>query len=296
MELSKTQLSAMSRLFSSGVIRELASRGRSSLFTELFLQTGIMSERPMSGETVGSAYKNVFSILKKSGSRDEYVYRSAIAHNILLGRHSLKTACMLTEFRAGSCKADVVILNGTSTAYEIKSDRDSLTRLDNQINNYRNVFAKIYVIAGKSHIQEVMDRTTSDVGVLDLTNRNQIRTVREATERPDLVCPVTIFNSLRVHEAKIILGNLGKSVPEIPNTLLRSEMEKMFRGLPPESTHNEMVSVLKKTRSLAALSPIVEKIPSTLRAAALSIPMHNTDQLRLIKAVNTPLNEAMDWN
>ncbi|MEI9986083.1 MAG: sce7726 family protein [Aliidongia sp.] len=55
----------------------------------------------------------------------------SVTQKILMGKHSLRTASMLNEFRAGSCKADLVILNGTATVYEIKSERDSLTRLAN---------------------------------------------------------------------------------------------------------------------------------------------------------------------
>jgi hypothetical protein len=137
MLLKATQLSALSRLFSPSVFREMARKGRSTLFAQLFTQSGLLEKKTTDVRTVSAAFDIAFSVLRRAGTRDEYVYRAALTHNILLGTHSLNTASMLTEFRAGSCKADLAILNGTGTVYEIKSDRDSLSRLVTQVENYR---------------------------------------------------------------------------------------------------------------------------------------------------------------
>ena len=289
-----TQLSALSRLFSSSVFREMAKMGRSPLFARLFAETAL-PQNILARETVSSAFETVFAVLRMSGIRDEYVYRAALTHKILLGRHSLNTASMLTEFRAGACKADLAILNGTSTVYEIKSDRDSLSRLANQIMNYRKVFAKIYVIAGEAHVQDVIDGVPSNIGVMSLTGRNQIHTVREADERPDLVCPVTIFESLRVNEARTILRNLRVTVPDLPNIELRSAMRECFRRQSPTDVHNQMVRTLKRTRNLAPLKSLLDQLPESLKPAALSIQVRQMDHEHLMKAISTHLDVAMSW-
>jgi hypothetical protein len=295
MSLNARQLSALSRLFSSSVFRELAKKGRSPLFAQLLAETGIPSADLNTAETVSTAFDNAFTVLRQAGIRDEYVYRAALTHNILLGRHSLKTASMLTEFRAGSCKADLAILNGTGTVYEIKSDRDSLTRLANQVSNYRKVFAKVYVIAGEAHVQSVIDNTPPEVGVLSLVRWDRICTIREAVERPDLVCPVTIFESLRVAEARTILKNLRVPVPDVPNTMLWGALRECFKALAPSDVHHQMVCTLKKTRNLASLSSLVDQLPVSLQPAALAIQVRRADHDRLIEAVRTPLDEAMTW-
>jgi hypothetical protein len=294
MKQNATQLSALSRLFSSTVFRELSLKGRSPLFARLFGQTGLPSGS-VGHETVATAFDAAFAALQSSGSRDEYVFRSALTHNILLGIHSLSTASMLSEFRAGACKADLAILNGTSTVYEIKSDRDSLTRLKNQVANYRKVFAKIYVIAGEAHVQEVVDCTSTDIGVMSLERRERIRTVRDAVERPDLVCPISIFESLRSAEARTILQCLNVYVPDMPNTRLHSAMRECFAQLAPEDVHNQMVRTLKRTRSQAPLKTFVDQLPASLQPAALSVQVRRVDHERLLEAIRTPLNEALTW-
>jgi hypothetical protein len=290
-----SQLSAMTRLFSSGVFREMAKKGRSPLFARLISQTAI-GERCSASTTVGEAFESTFSVLKKVGLRDEYVYRAAVTHKILMGKHSLKTACMLNEFRAGTCKADLVILNGTATVFEIKSERDSLSRLANQVKNYKKVFASVNVIASEAHIRGVLNTVPDDVGIMCLSQRHTITSVRDALDQPERTCPATLFASLRSAEARIILKVLGVTVPDVPNTRMHAAMREVFATLPAAEVHAAMVKTLKRTRDLAPLSHLVERLPASLHAAALSIQVRREDHDKVVAAVSTPLTIAMTWS
>lgn len=289
-----TNFSAISRMFSSGVYRQLAEKGRSPLFSSLLRDTGLLS-KDANFQTVSEAFETAFATLRKSGQRDEYIYRSALTHNILLGRHSLNTASLLTEFRTGSCKADLAILNGTSTVYEVKSERDSLNRLDNQLLNYRKVFAKIYVVVADQYVEQVVKKTTKDIGVMSLARWDRIKTIREAADRSHLICPATVFDSLRIAEAKEILTKLGIEVPELPNTKIHSAMRELFTTLDPATVHYEMVGTLKRTRSLAMLKDLLERLPASLQPAALSIQVRPSDHERLVNALRTPIDKALAW-
>lgn len=273
----------------------MAKNGRSSLFSRLISMSEIGALCPADA-TVGHAFDSAFAILKRNGCRDEYVYRAALIQRVLLGKHSLNTACMLTEFRAGTCKADLAILNGTATVYEIKSERDSLARLANQVENYKRVFAKVFVIASKDHVDSVFKTVPTDVGVLELSARHQISTIREAEDRPNRICPVTVFESLRTAEAETILAQLGVQFPDVPNTLRRGVMRERFEKLDPTAVHMAMVATLKRTRDLAPLREFVERLPQSLHAAALSINIRRSDHDRIVEAVSTPLTTAMAWS
>jgi hypothetical protein len=291
---SASQLSATSRLFSSAVVREIANRGRSASFARLFKMAELHRACSMHA-TVGDGFNAAFNLLRKCGRRDEYVYLAALTHKVLLRTHSLNTASMLTEFRAGNCKADVVILNGTTTAYEIKSERDSLCRLANQIMNYRRVFASVNVIACEAHLSGVLRVVPNDVGVLCLSSRYTIRKVRSALELPQRVCPTTLFDSLRSAEARAVLRKLKIDVPDVPNTRLRSEMRAIFSGLEGSVVHNAAVDVLKKTRDLAPLNHIVAQLPASLQPAALTMKAQGKAQAGLLGAMSIPLSAAMAW-
>jgi len=285
---------AISRLFSSGVVRELARSGRSPLFARLVAQSQILRLMSLS-DRVCTVFETAFSLLKREGYRHEYIYKSALTHKILLGRHSLQTASMINEFRVGDCKADVAILNGTATVYEVKSERDSLARLERQIAAYATVFAKVYVIAAESHIRGVVDTVPDYVGILCLNGRDQISTLRDAVDQPERTSPGAIFDSIRTEEARLILTSLGVSVPRVPNTELYAVLRDAFVKLDPIKAQEGMVSILKRTRNLLPLSALIDQLPRSLQTAALSIPLRRADHDRLVAAVNTHLETAMAW-
>ena len=203
---------------------------------------------------------------------------------------------MLSEFRIGSCKADLVILNGTATVYEIKSERDSLSRLKNQLEMYRKVFAKVYVIAAERFLEEVLRVSDSHVGVLRLSPRLQVQTVREAVCGADAICGATLLDSLRTSEAIDVLERLGQPVPAVPNTLLRTAMRKIFVQLDPSELHGTVVQVLKAHRSLSGLQDLITSLPSSLTAAALTIPLAAAERETLAAAVEAPFDSALAWS
>lgn len=293
--LSSTQLSALSRIFSTTVISEIVKKGQSPLLSRLLLQSCAFEGKSAESTTIGDAFDTAFTLIRRAGVRNEYVYRSALIHNILLGRHSLRTASMLTEFRIGSSKADMVILNGCGTVYEIKSDKDSLVRLDSQIENYRKAFNKIYVITGAIHLEDVLNKTDSNIGVMSLTRWNRITIVRDAKEDNDYICPTTIFDSLRVNEALDILKQLQVIPPTLPNTLMRTALRSIFEELNPIDVQQCMINTLKRTRNLASLSKLLSDLPSALQSLVLAMQLRNKDHERLVEILNKPLNEALEW-
>jgi hypothetical protein len=272
----------------------MSRKGMSPLFARL-AHEALLFDRAAPSDYVYSIFDTAFSILKKKAHRHEYVYKSVLTQNILLGKHSLKTASMLTEFRVGDCKADLVILNGTATVYEIKSERDSLIRLERQISAYRQVFAKVYVIAGKNHVDDVIDAVPTDVGVVLLSDRHQISLIRDAIEQPERTSSTAIFDSIRLNEAKQILTRNGLNPPQVPNTELHSALREQFTKLPSQTAHIGMVQVLKQTRNLLPLADLVGQLPISLQSAALSVPLRKVDHGRLLQAVNTKLSDAIRW-
>lgn len=293
--LSSPEPAVLSRFFSPSVIRDFAAKSKSSLYARLLRQAGFSGDSFLKG-AVGDSFDQAFRLIMRPGLRDEYVYRSALANKILLGRHSLNTATMLNELRVGYCKADVVILNGTSTVYEIKSERDSLARLERQLLAYRQVFANLYVVVGERHFQEVLREAPPEVGVLQLTNRQTLSVVRKATESLEYFDSLKVLDVLRSGEAVAILRRLGVDVPKVSNMRRHAMLESYFVDLDPHVLHREMVVVLKETRSQAVLSGFLDKLPVSLRALGLAIKPNVREQERILTAIQTPIDEALAWN
>lgn len=289
------ELAAVSRLFSSSVIRDLSRKGRSPLFARLAKQSGLSDSLPRTA-LVRNLFDVAFTLLRRPGFRHEYIYKAALTKNILLGKHSLRTASVLTEFRAGSCKVDLAILNGSATAYEVKSERDSLIRLERQLVAYSKVFARVYVITADCHVEEIIASVPEHIGIMRLNNRHNISILREAADRADQTSPEIIFESIRTEEARMILWSLGHRMPVVPNTELNSMLRNHFVDLDPRDVQNAMVEVLRRTRSLLPLSTLVSELPASLQMAALSVTLRRMDHARLVAAVNTSLRTAMCWH
>ncbi len=293
--LSPNQISAISRLFSSSVMRELTGRGKSPLFARLAKEAlGVFKPDDLK-QNVFHFFGAAFDVLKRTECRHEYVYKAALTQRVLLGRHSLQTATMLNEFRVGECKVDLAIINGTATAYEIKSERDSLSRLEQQIETYKQFFANVCVIAGENHEGSVRSIVSEDVGILKLSARHQISTLRAASERPDRISPAVIYDSLRMNEAIRILKLMNIPVPDVPNTEMYAALREKFIKLNALDVHKGMVQILKTTRNLSPLSRILKHLADSLHSTALSIPLRRTDHHRLLLSIKTPLRTAMQW-
>lgn len=66
----------------------------------------------------------------------------------------------------GRCRFDVGLVTGESThGFEIKSDRDTLTRLDHQIESYGRFFEQVSIVAA-SHWHDAETSTPKWVGIL----------------------------------------------------------------------------------------------------------------------------------
>lgn len=292
--LNTQHIAAVSRLFASSVLQELAAKGRSGQFSRLAKESSLADFLDKSA-SVRDVYEFAFKILKKDKFRNEYAYKAAITQKVLLGVHNLNSAAMLTEFRVGKCKADVAILNGTSTVYEIKSERDSLIRLESQVDEYRRFFARVNVVVGQNHLVAVQNLLPEDVGIMVLNQRFKISTIREAKDNADKIEPLVVFESIRINESVKILQLLGIDVPDVPNTQMYGALKRVFSTLGSRDVHNSMIAVLKSSRSLKPLSDLIAKTPSALHTAILTAPIRRMDHARLVNAIDTPITEALKW-
>jgi hypothetical protein len=151
------------------------------------------------------------------------------------------------------------------------------------------------VIVGEAHVRDVIDGTQPHVGVMRLSDRHRITTVREAQDRVSRVSPMAIFQSVRLSEALSILRDLRVTPPEAPNTLLHAALGACFERLNPEDAHRAMVKTLKHSRGMASLSDLVDRLPRSLQPAALSVQIRRKDHERLVEAIKTPLRTALTW-
>ncbi|MEK4495677.1 sce7726 family protein [Ureibacillus thermophilus] len=66
----------------------------------------------------------------------------------------------------GLARADVVIANGLLHGYEIKSDFDTLERLENQIKHYEKTFDKCTIVIGEKFIDVIEEKVPEYWGII----------------------------------------------------------------------------------------------------------------------------------
>jgi len=282
---------SLGRAFSPLVLKSIIESGYSKYLNEVLTNSGIIGQIDLDmtvEEFLEWLYDDMWCHY-----RNEYIYKNAIANKILLGKYSLNTAYMLTEFRVENCRADVVVLNGTSNVYEIKSEYDSLDRMQSQVNSYIKMFDLVNVITSCSQIDKVGAGLPVEIGLLELTNKYTIRTVREAGSLKNRVKPEVIFDSLRKSEyLKIIKKKFG-FVPDVPNTRIYGECRELFCGLAPEVAHDEMVKVLKVRGNREILKDIIFDVPQSLRAYVIDSSIDGKKAKKLEEMLSKKLNDVV---
>ncbi|MCF8047100.1 MAG: sce7726 family protein [Desulfarculaceae bacterium] len=105
-------------------------------------------------------------------------------------KHSHETGTVIIEelgLCRGKVRVDVAVVNGSLHGYEIKSDRDSLTRLSRQVRYYGKVVDRATLVVGEHHLPKALD-TLPDwwevVRISPSANEPSFKTVRRGKKNP----------------------------------------------------------------------------------------------------------------
>lgn len=264
--IQSTDLPTLARVFSTSVFNDLAKKSYSPTLNSILKELKVdLSESKNLNDFFDTAYE-----LLLTSYRNEYLYKNTITNKLLLGKHSLNTSALLTEFRISSSKADVLILNGTSHIYEIKSELDSLDRLEKQLCNYAKFAEYVHVVTSSSHIDKLLKTTSDKIGILELTSKNTLKTIRKSQSNIDNLSLEVIFESLRQVEYSNIIKQYYGFLPEVPNSLMFQECKKLFERLPKKNGHKLVIETLKKRNSTEHQKSFIHSMPKSLKALAVS--------------------------
>lgn len=218
-------------------------------------------------EPKGMTYAQLFSYIYAYVShfyRTEYYYKNSLFNKILLKKHNPRTTVAFSEFSIAHSKADFVMINGTGCIYEIKTELDNLERLKTQINDYYKAFSRVVVLTYEKNIEKVERIVPSTVGIMILTRRGALRTVRKASNDKACFDKETIFKILRKEEFESIILRSGKSLPECDAFSYYKECFALFSQIDVQTMQKEMLRELKKRISMEKRD-VVAEVPETLR-------------------------------
>ncbi|MEN3224214.1 sce7726 family protein [Mycolicibacterium porcinum] len=270
-----TDLATIAGLFSRGSFRALAS-ARPELADEFARRVG-ESVPGAAGVSIGDALDSALSIMTKQ-YRNEYVFKNSLVDRIVFGRHNPRTASALLELRAGSSIADVVIFNGTSTAYEIKTDLDDFSRLPSQLRCYEQCFERVAVVTSPRLAPRVLAAVPDHVGVLALSDRGSLSERRAPASGIQRLSLTGLFGVLRRQEVLTILRRTRDYEVDVPQAQLWRRTRDLFLDLSVEVAHRQVVDQLR-ARGMRAAAPAAA-MPRSLRAMAYEVPLSTSATAR----------------
>jgi len=240
------------------------------------------------GLSVGEVIDILYQLLV-THYRSEYVYKNTLAQKIKLERHLEKQSRLITELRINKSKADTVVINGTSTVYEIKTELDSLNRLPGQLADYAKVFDKLYVVTYPDGIKRVLEATSSNIGVIALNDHLELDVLREASTNLHAIEPLAIFDALRRSEYLEILSRTRRYTPPANAFEVYRHARAEFAKLDAEEAHAEMVRILKNRTKCLSQMNFVSKLPPSLRSLGLSSELSRKHHELILNRIAQPI-------
>ncbi len=147
----------------------------------------------------------------------------------------------------GSVRVDVAVVNGSIHGYEIKSERDTLSRLESQQEIYNKVLDFVTIVADTRHLQKIEQTVPCWWGIDKVTEKNGIPstcTIRPGSRNPK-VDPLSLVQLLWRDEALELLRkyNLHKGITSKPRRVL---WDRLANNLSLSLLSTEIREVIKK--------------------------------------------------
>ena len=287
--LTQEQIYCLTSFFSKKVLCEFAASKYSQQARKFVLESNLSKHIPPDIR-FDEFYDEIYTYLF-THYRYEYIYKNVLTLKLLLGKYSLNTANIHTEFRTGKCKADILLVNGTSHAFEIKSKLDNYDRLLTQISSYKTTFDFVNVITTQEQVKKLETLLSDEIGILYISNRNQISTHRSAKSQKLNVKPEIIFDSLRKNEYTNIIQRIFGEIPEVPNTKHYNVYKNYFTKLSPEIAHDAMIESLKARKHKDLSIDFINQTPKSLKAAIIFSRFNQLQQNNFLDVLKSDVSE-----
>ena len=214
--------------------------------------------------------------------RCEYVYKNEL----------IPETVIFNEFRMQKSIVDLVMFNGRSRAFEIKTEYDTTRRLTGQLVDYTRVFQQCYVVIPE-HMQEIYEREIPPyIGIILLIGNNgclTLKEVRPAVENKNIDAGM-MMKCLRTKEYEnIVLEEFGK-LPDVPYYEMYEACEEKLYDMPPDKLHRYFLNEIEKRKNNMCL---LKKAPHELRQMYLQLGLSKGQIDILQKYLNNPIKSQL---
>ena len=175
---------------------------------------------------------------------DPYI-RKAFHKEFLEVEHRDSNTLIIDELglKHGKSRADIAVINGYMHGYEIKSDADTLNRLQKQMEIYNAIFDKISIVLTNRHIKEAMNIIPKWWGIIlvmiDDIGKLNFNTIR-AAQLNEIVNDYAVAQLLWRNEAQDILSSYG-----FQGARLREARANLYSYLVEATNSNELRFIVR---------------------------------------------------
>ncbi|WP_251978585.1 sce7726 family protein [Salinicola avicenniae] len=231
--------------------------------------------------TLGQLFDLAWKRLKRV-YRNEYVFKTEVANRIVFGRHKPSTTALFPELGAGNSVVDLAVFNGTSTAYEIKTELDGPFRLNSQCKDYLKTFDKVNLVLSDRQFYKYSSIIPNAVGVLLLNQKGSLRVVRGAASNLKLLDKRAMFQCLRQKE-KIIAGEkiTGQKL-DLPNALVHEKCLDIFENIDTIEAHEIYVQLMRERKTDINVSQFLSALPYSLRVLGSAVELNNKNKANVL--------------
>ena len=280
---SSIQLRDYSSLFSRGQVQAWLEKDFSSIDARI---SRYFSQWPVSSSTTYLQYlKQVYWVIAQN-YQNEYVIKNSFLNEWLIDELGHQNSTVFNEFIVGDAIADLVMFNGVSKAFEIKTELDTDFRLDNQLQNYRKAFNELYIIIPESKLKQY-ENYDSDIGIIVYKEdtHSKFRRHRSALKN-DVVDPHTIMEILHTKEYKKVVKAHYGYLPEMTCFNQFRICSQLIQEIPSTELNQYFIDQMKSRRMENFYS---KRYFTELNQLFLSLKMGKTTRKKLVDNLKSPV-------
>lgn len=281
-------------------LRDLSSIFSRSAFTDVLNYNDYSHFNWLSSKYDTLKCSTYFDLLNKSYSliskyyRCEYVYKNELI-KLLLKKYGTRNSVYFSEFRVGNSIADMVMFNGESKAFEIKTEYDTSRRLDKQMEDYKRFFDKCYIVVPKNRLEEYYNIVEPTTGIITMSRDNGriiLKEVRSANQNKHFD-PEALISCLRTEEYKNITLSLGVSLDGVAGYDMYTFCYNVISQADSDKLRRFFLREVKKRKNNTAL---LRKYPMSIRQMMLSLNLPEDKANKLLEQLNININQTYGWD
>lgn len=216
---------------------------------------------------------------------NEYIYKNEFINKWLLKEIGVSDSIVFNEFKLGKAVADLVMFNGNSKVFEIKTLLDKETRLNNQLVEYSKLFNEVYLIVPEEKIEKYL-QYDSKVGIITYEYKNNaFSLVRRATYN-EVLDVDTLMEVLHTNEYISIVENYFGTKPAFTDFNKFKVCKELINQIPTNILNQQFIGLMKARK----INNEFSKNENEFNQIFLSLNYSNKQKRKLLSNLRTMIH------